>query len=52
MDDVNIAELTHVLTQKSYVEDAATDSVAKTAQICQQEDARLERKFESISNLL
>ena len=52
MDGVNIAALTHVLTQKSCVWDAATDSVAKTVQICQQEDARLERKFESTSNPL
>lgn len=52
MGGVNTAALTHILAQKSCVEDAATDSAVKTAQICQQEDARSERKFESTSNLL
>lgn len=52
MGSVNIAALIRILAQKSCVEDAAIDSAVKTAQICQQEDARLERKFESTSNLL
>lgn len=52
MGSVNTVELTHILALKSCVEDAATDSAVKMAQICRQEDARPERKFESTSNLL
>lgn len=52
MGGVNTAALTRVLTQKSCVEDVATDLAVKTAQIYQQEDVRSEKKLESTSNLL